>query len=51
MYTPASLVDAIHHFSDPMVCIEYVTSRLWPNGVMCPRCGCFDVTFMATRRV
>ncbi|MGA3261143.1 MAG: IS1595 family transposase [Bryobacteraceae bacterium] len=44
---PSSLQEAIVYFSNPVNCREYVVARRWPNGVICPTCGCADVIFLA----
>ena len=36
---PKTLIDAIHYFSHPENCRDYLVSRRWPNGVTCPVCG------------
>src|SRR6202521_3644674 len=47
-----TLVDAIRHFSDADVCLDFVVSLRWPDGtVKCPTCGSDKVTLMASRRV
>ncbi|HUZ90054.1 MAG TPA: IS1595 family transposase [Candidatus Acidoferrales bacterium] len=48
---PETLVEAIRHFSDPDVCLDFMVSLRWPDGVKCPTCGDEKVTFMASRRV
>jgi transposase-like protein len=48
---PKTLMDAIRYFSDPDVCLNFVASMRWPNGVACPTCGSLDVTFMPSRRI
>ena len=40
---PKSLQEAIILFSDPQVCHDYMVSRRWKNGVICPRCGSANV--------
>ncbi|MGB8508689.1 MAG: IS1595 family transposase [Pyrinomonadaceae bacterium] len=45
--TPKTLQDAIVHFSNPENCLNYLASRRWPNGVVCPTCGRDDVSFLA----
>src|SRR5258708_6141491 len=48
---PTSLQEAIIYFSNPDNCIDYITVRRWPNGVVCPVCGATKVSaFNATRR-
>ena len=36
---PESLQEAILYFSDPDNCVEYLSARRWPDGVICPICG------------
>jgi transposase-like protein len=43
---PNSLQEAILYFADPENCREYLVSRRWPNGVVCPRCGSKNVLFL-----
>jgi transposase-like protein len=49
--TPQTLQDAIRYFSDPDICLDFMVSIRWPQGVTCPTCGSKEVTFLATRRV
>lgn len=46
---PTSLQEAVIYFADPTNCREYVVARRWPNGVICPTCGCEDVIFLANQ--
>ena len=48
---PRTLQEAIRYFSDPDNCLNYLVSRRWPDGVVCPTCGRKDVSFVAVRRV
>ncbi len=48
---PQTLKDAIEHFSDPDVCLEYVARMRWQDGVTCPHCQSKTVSFIATRRI
>ena len=48
---PQTLVDAIHYFSDPDVCLCFVVELRWPDGVTCPRCDGKDVRFLEKRRI
>ncbi len=50
-YEPTTLQEAVIYFSDQDVCMEYVVSRRWPNGVTCPTCGSPVVRFIKTRRI
>ena len=47
-----TLLDAIRYFSDPDVCLDFMVSLRWPDGVvMCPQCRRDDVRFIPTRRI
>src|SRR5438270_8060401 len=46
---PATLIEAIRHFSDPDTCRDYLAGLRWPDGVECPTCGGKEVTYMASR--
>jgi transposase-like protein len=48
---PETLFDALHYFSDLDVCTEFVARLRWPNGPVCPRCGCAEHSYLTTRRV
>jgi transposase-like protein len=48
---PASLIEAIRYFSDLEVCTDFVAKLRWPNGPVCPRCGCVEYSYLTTRRV
>src|SRR4051812_27463725 len=49
---PATLLEAIKHFSDPMVCLDFMVSLRWPDGVViCPTCGSNEVTFLQSRNL
>jgi len=45
-----TLQDAIIYFSTPENCLNYMVSRRWPNGVICPTCGSKDVHFLANQQ-
>lgn len=47
---PKTLQEAIIHFADPENCLEYVKSRRWPDGVICPTCGSADVRYYPSVR-
>ena len=50
--TPTSLLEAIRYFSDVDVCIEFVASLRWIDGVaQCPHCGGKNAGFLKTRRI
>lgn len=48
--TPKTLQQAIIYFADADNCLDYMVSRRWPDGVVCPTCGRDDVKFLANQR-
>ena len=46
---PTSLQEAIVYFANPDNCRDYIVARRWPDGVICPTCGCTDVIFLANQ--
>jgi transposase-like protein len=48
---PKTLQDAILYFADAYNCLNYLSARRWPKGVVCPRCGSKDVGFVTSRRI
>jgi transposase-like protein len=48
---PTNLIEAIQYFSDLDVCTEFVGKLRWPNGPVCPRCGCVEYSYLTTRRL
>jgi len=48
---PRNLLDAIRYFSDRDVANEFVAKLRWPNGPVCPRCGCVQHSYLTTRRL
>jgi len=48
---PKTLMQAIRHFSNPDVCIEFLVALRWPDGVVCPTCGSKEVSYISTRRI
>jgi transposase-like protein len=48
---PTTLVEVVRYFSDPDTCLSFMVSLRWPDGVVCPRCGSREVTFLANARV
>jgi transposase-like protein len=48
---PTTLQEAIRYFSDPDICIAFLTPLRWPNGITCPRCGSAEHSYLSTRRV
>jgi transposase-like protein len=50
MSEPKTLQQAIGYFSDPDNCLNYLVSKRWPKGVICPTCGSEKVKFNPSRR-
>lgn len=48
---PTTLVEAIRYFSDPDICLDFIVSLRWPEGVNCPQCGSEKVTFLKNARL
>lgn len=42
-------MEAIRHFSDPMVCLKHVADSKWPSGSVCPQCASKRLSFLSTR--
>jgi transposase-like protein len=51
MSEPKTLQQAIIYFSDPDNCLNYLISKRWPKGVICPTCGSEKVKFNPSRRL
>ncbi|HBR56272.1 MAG TPA: IS1595 family transposase, partial [Blastocatellia bacterium] len=50
METAKTLQKAVIYFSNPDNCLNYMASRRWPNGAICPTCGRQDVSFLANQK-
>lgn len=48
---PQTLIEAVRYFSDLDVCTEFVAKLRWPDGPVCPRCGCTEYSYLTTRRL
>lgn len=48
---PKSLLEASRYFADPDVCVDFVASMRWPNGVICPHCESKRVSYLSSRRI
>lgn len=48
---PQSLLQATRYFADPNVCVDFVASMRWPNGVICPHCDGKRVSYLSSRRI
>lgn len=50
-HLPRNLLEAITYFADRDVANEFVAKLRWPNGPVCPRCGCVEYSYLTTRRL
>jgi len=50
-HEPKTLQEAVVYFSDADNCLNYLVSKRWSNGVVCPTCGSKKVGFVASRRM
>lgn len=48
---PTNLVEAIRYFSDPDVCVEFVSKLRWNDGPVCPSCDGKEHSYLTTRRL
>jgi transposase-like protein len=48
---PKTLLEAVRFFTDMDRCTEFMASLRWPEGVVCPRCGHDETSFVKTRRL
>jgi transposase-like protein len=48
---PKSLLQATRYFADPDVCVDFVASMRWPEGVTCPHCNGKRVSYLSSRRI
>jgi transposase-like protein len=48
---PKNLMGAIRYFADPDVCVDFVASMRWPEGVVCPHCEGKKVSYLSSRRI
>lgn len=48
---PQSLLQASRYFADPDVCVDFMASMRWPNGVTCPHCDGKRVSYLSSRRI
>ncbi len=49
---PTTLQQAIQYFSDKDVCLKFVASMVWTDGIaVCPHCGNDKTSFLSTRRI
>jgi transposase-like protein len=48
---PKSLLQASRYFSDPDVCVDFVSAMRWPQGVTCPHCEGKRVSYLSSRRI
>jgi transposase-like protein len=51
-HLPKTLQEAIRYFSDNLLCVEFVASLRWPDGIaVCPNCGKNESSFLKTRNI
>jgi transposase-like protein len=48
---PKSLLEASRYFADLDVCVDFVASMRWPQGVTCPHCESKRVSYLSSRRI
>jgi transposase-like protein len=48
---PQSLLEAVRYFTDLDVCVDFVASLRWPDGVTCPHCAGKKVSYLSSRRI
>ena len=48
---PKSFLQAARYFADPDVCVDFVASMRWLDGVVCPHCAGRKVSYLSTRRI
>jgi transposase-like protein len=48
---PKSLLQATRYFANPDVCVDFVASMRWPDGVTCPHCNGKRVSYLSSRRI
>ncbi|MGC1361817.1 MAG: IS1595 family transposase [Silvibacterium sp.] len=48
---PKGLLQATRYFDDPDVCVDFVASMRWPQGVICPHCEGDRVSYLSSRRI
>lgn len=49
---PKTLQEAIKYFSDEMLCIDFVASMRWSDGIaVCPVCESTETSFLSTRKI
>jgi hypothetical protein len=47
---PATLQQAIIHFSNKDVAHDYLVNLRWSDGVVCPKCGGLEHSYLTTRK-
>jgi transposase-like protein len=48
---PQSLLQATRYFSNPDICVEFVASLRWPDGIKCLDCAGHRVSYLTSRRI
>jgi len=49
--SPTTLLEVVTYFADERRAFDHFVSKRWPNGVVCPRCGCLEPHFIETRMI
>src|SRR5579863_963369 len=48
---PKHLLQVTRYFADLDVCVNFVASMRWPQGVTCPHCDGQRVSYLSSRRI
>ena len=49
---PTSLIEAVRYFADEDRSFDFMMNIRWENGeAVCPRCGCYETSFISTRKI
>jgi transposase-like protein len=51
LVVPKTLIQAVQYFADPDRALAFMVSLRWPGGVVCPRCGGLEPSFLKTRHI
>lgn len=50
-FGPTTLQQAILYFANEDICREFVARLRWHDGVVCPRCGSHNTSFVGSRKI
>src|SRR3989442_332843 len=48
---PQTLHEAIRYFANGDNALNFMIALRWPSGVVCPRCGSKEVSFLKSRKI